>query len=66
MVRFEQVLNRIEEVKDALPFIVEKTQELDDLLDDLVTDNNIDVDGAYKLYALIEQVRGVAESLNKS
>lgn len=66
MVRFEQVLNRIEEVKDALPFIVEKTQELDDLLDDLVTDNNIDVDGAYKLYALIEQVRCVAESLNKS
>ncbi len=66
MVRFEQVLNRIEEVKDALPFIIEKTQVLDEVIDQLLADNTLNDEEASKMTAIVADIRCVAESLNKS
>lgn len=66
MVRFEQVLNRIEEVKDALPFIIEKTQVLDEKVDALLKDNVLNDDESSDLFKLIQDIREAVESLNKS
>ena len=66
MVRFEQVLNRIEEVKDALPFIIEKTQVLDEKVDTLLKDNVLNDDESSDLFKLIQDIREATESLQKS
>ncbi len=66
MVRFEQVLNRIEEVKDALPFIIEKTQVLDEKVDALLKENVLNDDESSELIKLIQDIREAAESLERS
>lgn len=66
MVRFEQVLNRIEEVKDALPFIIEKTQVLDEKVDALLKENVLNDDESSDLFKLIQDIREATESLQKS
>ena len=61
---FKKVLDRIEEVNDVIPYVIEKTQYLDAAIDKLLTDNVINDEEASELTGFAKAIRNAMDSIN--
>lgn len=61
---FKKVLDRIEEVNDTIPYIIERTDYLTALIDGLLSDNVINDREASGLTYHVSKIRDAMDSIN--
>jgi len=62
--QFTKVLDRIEEVNDTIPYIIEQTDYLAGLIDGLLSDNVINDEEASGLVSHVSKIRNAMDSIN--
>lgn len=67
MVRFEQVLHRIEEVNETLPFVVDRSQEIEFILSPIIeAKGTLTIEQMDSIASLVQEIREAAEVVIKS
>lgn len=61
---FKAVLDRIEEVNDTIPHVIEQTERLDIIIERLLTDNAITDEEASELTKYVASIRNAMDSIN--
>lgn len=62
--QFAKVLDRIEEVNDTIPHVIEQAERLDIIIERLLTDNAINDEEASELSKYVASIRKAMDSIN--
>jgi len=62
--QFAKVLDRIEEVNDTIPHVIEQTERLDIIIDRLLSENVINDEESSELSKYVASIRNAMDSIN--